>query len=121
MNAEKGAFQLVVCGDGSEVTIPTDGAESGAATGMNPNPPMGVTLCDHESAADGAGVKVAAVVAGGRCFRAGLSSGDTLLSVGGKLVTGHKQGLDLLEAGVLAAMGGAPALTVVVESKYTRM
>ena len=70
---------LTILGESQEVEIENDGG------------PIGVTLTNHDDPTDGAGVKVLHVEPGGKCARAGISSGDTLLSVNGILCTDHEQ------------------------------
>jgi C-terminal processing protease CtpA/Prc len=87
--------KLVVLGESVErLIVPRTGAHKEL---------VGVTLCNHESVHDGAGVRIHSVVADGRAAQAGLTAGDTLLSVNGILCTGHEQAVQVRSAACIRA------------------
>lgn len=102
--------KLVVLGESTELRIaPKDGGNKA---------PIGVTLADHEAGSGCAGVKVVAVVPDGRAASAGLSAGDTLLSVNGALCTDHTQAIGLLDAPATNFDETTKPILAVVQSKY---
>lgn len=114
--------RLVVLGESQEVSLPASAER------------LGLTLRNHDGPEDGAGVKVLAVDPEGRCAAAGLTAGDTLLSVNNQLLTDHEQAMTLLKA---LSSGSAPStsnnpfdpaserpskpaeLKLVIQSKYS--
>lgn len=103
MNEIKTEVRLVMWGKSTEVTLEKHG-------------PLGITLANHDDPTDGPGVKVVAVDFDGRCAKAGLSNGDTLMSVNSVLCTDHAQALALLEQ---KQMGADDATKVVFMDKYS--
>ena len=103
--------RLVVLGESTELTIAPKSASNLA--------PLGVTCAKHESAQDGAGVKVVAVTADGRGAQAGLTAGDTLLSVNGVLCTDHHQAVAMLDTISQGEDLERKPIKVVVQSKYS--
>ncbi len=94
--------ELVVSGEAAATTL----AEGGE---------LGVTFCDQECADDGAGVKLLHVEHGGAISAAGLTVGDTLLSIGGVLCVRHSQAMRQLEAAHASGQ-----VQLVYQSKYAR-
>ena len=96
--------KLVVLGSSQELTIEPKSATNKA--------PLGVSLTAHEDKG-GAGVKVASVRPDGRAAQAGITAGDSLLSINGQLCIDHKQAVGLLDAVAAGAY-----IKAVVLSKY---
>ena len=86
IDAVRDLVRLVVLGESQEVIVPPSKTK------------LGLTLRNHDGPEDGAGVKVARVDADGRAAQAGLTAGDTLLSVNDQLCTDHEQAKTLIEA-----------------------
>lgn len=95
--------RLVMWGKSTEATLEKHG-------------PLGITLSDHDHPTDGPGVKVVTVDFDGRCAKAGLSAGDTLMSVNSTLCTDHAQALALLETKM---MGTDEHMKIVFMDKYS--
>ena len=70
---------------------------------------------------DGAGVKILTVVADGRGAAAGLTAGDTLLSVNGVLCTDHEQAILMLDQPATGEVfsEAVKEIKVVIQSKYS--
>jgi len=104
MNAAQGEVRLVMWGQSREISI-----------GKRMDGPLGLALCNHELPTDGPGVRVFTVEHDSRCVKAGLSAGDTLLSINGVLATDHVQALSLIEH-----VNHDEEVFVVFQDKYVR-
>ena len=102
--------RLVLLGESQEVAVSFKGGA------------LGMTLRDHDGPEDGAGVKIVDVTSDGRAAAAGITAGDTLLSVNDQLCTDHTQAIALIEAcKEPTTHADAPAATIkfVIQSKYS--
>jgi S1-C subfamily serine protease len=121
IDACEDVVRLVLLGESTELHLP-------ASLPSDPSAPLGITLANHEDVSDGAGVRVVSVVPEGRAAAAGVTAGDTLLSVDGVLCVDHVQALGMLETQMsgpdptnpfLPIKAQPKASVVVVQSKYS--
>ena len=109
----KDIVKVVVLGESQELSIAPKSETNKA--------PLGVTLSNHDSVQDGAGVKILTVVADGRGAAAGLTAGNTLLSVNGVLCTDHEQAILMLDQPATGEVfsEAVKEIKVVIQSKYS--